>query len=336
MRWLALLAMIYAVPAFGAAPRDCVAAPDPIVALDYPSRYAEYDDSRATIDPLREAEAETAVAPVDAFIALLADEAGGLYQGSPLQRRASAECILNQMTVWARADALSQLRTETVRLTIGARYAGFALILWQTLPYAYDHPDRAIVLGWLTQRLADQQVVWEDASPGARQGNLRAWAGLAAAALAVQIEDQALAAWADAAVRDVVCSALPDGSLPQEMSRGPRALHYQLHATAPLVTAAALLERLGLKASHHCEGALHRVVDFVVSDLDRGSRTENITGEPQTLFGEADRLQPYQLAWLEPYLTLVRDDQLDAWAAEMRPMVFSKLGGDQTALWGRR
>ena len=258
---LALAAI--AAPAVSAASEvECGAAPEAVIGLDYVSRYSDDDASRATIDPRLEAEAEAAVAPVDAFILTLAEGVDLIYTSPVKDRPANAECVLDQLVEWADADALSDLRTETVRLTVGSRHAAFALILWQTLPYAHDHPARERILAWLERRMREQMVFWEDAPEGARQGNLRAWAGLAAAALSVQTGDEELSRWAETAISDVMCSANADGSLPQEMSRGRLALHYQLHAVAPLVTAAALLERQGVPASRDCDEALHRIVDF--------------------------------------------------------------------------
>lgn len=315
-------------------PADCPAAPKPVVSLTYVSRYAQDDSSRATTDPLREAEAEAAVAPVDAFIVTLATGVDQMYSGPVKARPDTAICVLSQLVAWADADALSELETETVRLTIGSRYAAFALILWQTLPYAHDHPARPRILDWLARRIGEQVSFWENAPPGARQGNLRAWAGLAAAALAVQTNDAALNLWAEKAIMDVMCSANADGSLPREMTRGRLALHYQLHAIAPLVTAAALLERQGVPASRTCDGALHRIVAFAASDIDDGAQTRQITGIEQNFFDGSARIEPFQLAWIEPYLALAHDADLAEMAAGLTPLTYSKLGGNQTALWG--
>ncbi len=314
---------------------ECAGSPEPVVTLSYVSRYVQDDAARSTIDPLREAEAEAAVAPVDEFISALARSVDAMYSGSPRDREMMASCVLNQIDDWAQADALSHLDTETVRLTVGARYAGFAMIVWQTLPYAHDHPARDRILDWLDRRMREQVVFWKDAAVGARQGNLRAWAGLAAAAVAVQTDDAELMDWAEVAIADVMCSANADGSLPQEMARGKLALHYQLHAIAPLVATVAILERRGVPASRVCDAALQRIVDFAVSDLSDGSRTREITGIEQNLFDGVDSLQAFQMAWIEPYLALVEDEKLSSLRDELGTLSYSKLGGNQTALWGR-
>ena len=160
---IAALALVLAAPLARADQAACSNAPLPVVALNYASRYVDDDPSRATIDPEKEAEAEAAIAPVDRFISNLTETTAKLYTGPTREREAAAKCILDQMATWARADALSQLETHTVRITIGARFAGFALILWQTLPYAYEHPDRAVILAWLNRRIDEQRVFWVDA-----------------------------------------------------------------------------------------------------------------------------------------------------------------------------
>ena len=332
---IAVLAFFLAAPLARAEHSACSGAPTPVVTLNYASRYVDDDPSRATINPEREAEAESAIAPVDEFISSLTINTQQLYSGRSRSRESAAKCILDRMAIWARADALSNLETETVRITIGARYAAFALILWQTLPYAYEHPDRAAILAWLNRRMDEQREFWVDAPKGTRMGNLRAWAGLAGSALALQTQNVAMRDWGAEAINDVLCTANPDGSLPQEMKRGRLALHYQLHAIAPLVTAAALLERQGVQITRVCDGALRRIVDFTVADLEGGRATERITGLPQSLFEDANTLHPYQLAWIEPYLAIADSPDLTSMRERLGTVTYSKLGGDQTALWGQ-
>lgn len=337
-RLATVAALIVACPtgtAIAQATGTCPETPPPVVTLDYASRYAEDDAARATLDPDRAAEAEAALAPLDAFIDDLVAETGALYEGRSRSRAAAAACIVGSLGVWAQADALSKLETETVKLTIGSRYAAFAMVLWQTLPYAPDHPDRTVVLAWLERRVREQMVFWPEAPSGSLLGNLRAWAGLAAAAVSVQSTDTLFRDWAAVAVHDVVCSADPDGSLPQEMSRGRFALHYQLHAIAPLVAASVLLERQGVPVSSDCDGALHRVVAFALNDLHDGRATRAITGADQSLFEGGGKVDSFQLAWLEPYMLLNRSDRIDALRKAFGPFNYSKLGGNQTEIWGR-
>lgn len=314
----------------------CPPAPEPVTSLSFGSRYAEDSESRSEIDPDSAAEADEALQPVDDFLRDLVKEANAVVEGSP-DSAAMADCIIAAIADWARADALSDLGSRTANLVIGSRLAGFALVLMQVEPHATHPEDLNEIKAWLSRRIAEQMRFWDDeAPPGARSGNLRAWAALAASAASTGIDDPILRAWAVWSVGHVLCTAGEDGHLPQEMTRGRLALHYQLHATAPLVVATLLLERQGLPLAETCDGAIHRIVGFALDDLATGERTEAITGEVQSYFDGSDQLEGFHLAWLEAYLhlpSIPRRDEAEALADSYRPLNYSKLGGNQSLLW---
>lgn len=335
--------MLFAAPlalaVMGAAPAwaDCARAPGPVIELDFDSRYSDSSDTRSELDLESAAEAEEALAPIDDFLRDLVEEANSALKAGP-EGAGPADCVLSRVSDWARADALSDLGSETANLTIGSRLAGFALVLMQVAPHATNNTDREEVEAWLSRRVAEQMRFWEeDAPPGARQGNLRAWAALAASATSATTGDPVPRAWATWSTSYVLCTADEDGSLPQEMRRGRLALQYQLHATAPLVLTTLLLERQGISLSGSCQGALDRVVGFVLDDVQTGQRTQAITGEVQSFFDGSDTIEEFHLAWLEAYLNLggAWSDEANALADEHRPLSYSKLGGNQTLLWQR-
>ena len=330
---LVLAAMLVPLAATAGSATGCEPVA-PIRSLSFDSRYASNDPARATLDPEREAEVLAALAPLDGFIETLVEHTARLYEGRTRDRRAAAACIVGLLGDWAEADALSDLGTETVELTLGSRLASLALIAWQAAPYEGGTPEFGTVVAWLERRVSGQMAFWETAPDGARRGNLRAWAALSGAALALLSDRDDLAPWAAASLRDVVCTAGPDGSLPQEMSRGELALHYQLHAVAPLVTASALLERQGVAMQDTCDGALHRIVAFTIGEVTGENRTAKIAGVAQSLDDEIDQLAGFRLAWVEPYLHLRDNVEIDAAVDELRPLNYTKLGGNQTALWG--
>jgi poly(beta-D-mannuronate) lyase len=218
---------------------ECPAPPHPVVSLSFDSRYVPQDDSRSEIDPDARDLAEAAIAPVDTFLRDLVRAANRVVAGHPA---ADADCLAAQLAVWARADALSDLGSDTARLTIGARLAGFALVLRQIMPATTRSEDVDAIRHWLVTRMEEQIDFWQDAAPpGAREGNLRAWAALAGAAIAGFSDEAAIRDWSAASLTDVLCTVAPDGSIPQEMRRGRLALHYQLHAIGPLVTGVLIL-----------------------------------------------------------------------------------------------
>ncbi len=314
----------------------CASAPDPVLTLDYESRYVDGDETRSTLDEDREAEAKAALDPLDEFIRALSERTEVMLSTEDdAQRQEQADCILAQMADWARQDALADLVTETVQLTIGSRLAAFGIVAIKASEHhgPMAEGDLAAVADWLATRVNDQMMYWETAPNGATQGNLRAWAALAGSAVAQLTDDVVIRSWATWSTTFVLCTANEDGSIPQEMRRGKRALHYQLHAVAPLVTSVMLLDRQGVALDARCDSALHRAVSFALSDLETGAKTEAITGEVQTLIDGSDPLEDFQLAWLESYLRLSPDPVAAALAADLRPLNYSKLGGNQTLLW---
>ncbi len=104
----------------------------------------------------------------------------------------------------------------------------------------------------------------------------------------------------------------PDGSLPEEMERGDRALHYQRHAVMSLVAIAemAAIQGYNLYALRGPEGqSIHRAVEFLADSLEDPRvlnarfETEGFEIEdPQDLHFLVQRGHDrHYMAWLEPY-----------------------------------
>ena len=311
----------------------CATAPEPVVSLGFGSRYTAESKSRSDIDSESNAEVNAALGPIDDFLRDLTRVANDVTKGEGDQA-AAADCVVAQMLTWAKADAFSELETITANFSIGARLAGFAMVYRQVAPFASDPQARQAIEDWLGKRTNEQMTFWEeDATSGSKTGNLRAWATLAINLVGQIRNDPVALRWSAWSATYIQCQAQADGSLPQEMRRGKYALHYQLHAVAPLVVTTLLLEQQGLSIRGVCDNALDRIVRFTIDDLATGAASTAISGEPQTLFDGTDELQSYQMAWLEAYLVLSPDPALDAYADTFRPLSHSKLGGDQALLW---
>lgn len=333
-RFALMAASALSVPAVALA--DCAPPPEPVHALAYGSRYQDSNAPGTELDAEANAAVDEELQPVDDFLRDLTDIANLVFEdgGDPV---AAADCVVSQIAAWARAGALQDLQTENARMTIGSRIAGFALIALQAAPHTTRADDLVRIGSWLNRLMFAQMQFWETQAPdGAKTGNLRAWAALAGAASAALGDDPVLRGWSAWSLVFVACTANPDGSLPQEMRRGKFALHYQLHAIAPMAVAAALLERQGIPVRVACDGALERIVGFALDDLETGAKSQAITGEVQSYFDGTARLKPFSLAWIEAYLSMdgvARRAELDALAQNHRPLSYSKLGGDQTLIW---
>jgi poly(beta-D-mannuronate) lyase len=315
---------------------QCAEPPEPVLSLSFGSRYSDQTGTRSQIDTAAAEEADGALRPVDDFLRDLTTDASKVFEDDA-DRQEVADCIIARISVWARADAMSDLSSETANLTVGSRIAGFGLVLLQVIPFASPSSDVDDIKDWLRKLMRAQTSYWENEAPdGARQGNLRAWAALGGASAATILEDPALRAWSAWSISHIMCSAAEDGSLPQEMGRGKFALHYQLHAISPLVVSTLLLERQGIDVQNVCDGALSRIIRFAMNDIDDGAATTAITGDVQSFFDGSDEFEGFYFAWIEAYLQLddmPDHDALDRFAEQYRPIHYSKLGGDQTLIW---
>ena len=312
---------------------NCPPVADPVISLNFESRYAADDATRSEIDPEAEADTKAALAVLDDFISDLSSRTDAALSE---QDTAEAYCVMAALAGWAEADAMSDLGTQTVELTIAPRLSALALIAGQVAPIA-DPDQTANVAAWLARRMEAQMTFWETAPKGAASGNLRAWSALAGAAVAQLNDDPILRGWAAWSLTYVACSTNPDGSLPQEMTRKKLALHYQVHAVTPLTVGAALLEQQGMPVLARCNGALERIVGFTLRDLAAGGvESEAISGEPHTLNAGLDSLKGFQLSWAEAWLSLTADPEVESLIAPRRPLKYSKLGGDQTRIWAEQ
>ena len=327
-----------AEPAAEAVPEEnetCVQAPEPVIGLDYGSRYTAESEDRSDLDEASNAEVEEALGPVDDFIEDLARGANRAQEGGD-DAAEVAGCVVDAIQVWAEADALSDLTTMNAQISSPSRLAGIAMAYALAKPHAEaDAAKQEVVEGWLEERMLATMQYFdsEDAPTNASRNNLRAWAGFAAAAVAEATDDGEIAAWGAETVELVACQADEDGALPLEMARGPRALQYQLHAVAPLVVSAAMLSEGGTDLFEVCDGAIHRIVAFVPAAFENPDLVNEKAGEPQTYFEGDDELEGFELAWADAYLSRFDDPGLAAFVEEFRPLANSKLGGNQALLW---
>ena len=313
---------------------SCAAPPEPVISLGFGSRYTVDSESRSEIDVDSNAQVNEALAPIEQFLRDLSRMANDVVEGRD-DRAVITECVISQLRVWALADAFSELDTISANFSIGSRLAGFGMVYRQVVPFSNDLAARRDIEDWLGRRASDQMTFWEeDATSGAKTGNLRAWATLGINLAGELRNDPVALRWSAWSAAYLQCQALEDGSLPQEMRRGKYALHYQLHAIAPMVITTRLLEDQGFSILGVCDNALDRIVRFAINDLATGEASESYSGQQQSYFDGTEDLRSFELAWIEAYLTLAEYPELDLIANDFRPLGHSKLGGDQALLWG--
>jgi poly(beta-D-mannuronate) lyase len=336
--------LAFSAHAEDAVPEDeaCFAAPDPVVNIALPSRYRDDSKTRSDIDEKANAAVNAALKPVDAFVTDLARSSNrALRQATDAEPDAAArdaDCVLDRIAGWAKADALSGLDSLGAKMAIPSRVGGIAFAYALSDPLATRDADRqAVIEGWLRARATQTMAFFEtEAPPRAAKNNLRAWAGLAVTRIGLTLGDEDMVAWGAATAELVACSANADGSLPLEMERGALALHYHLHAVGPLVATAALLEPTGMDLFNACDRAIPRAVAFAVAALENPELAAVHAGEAQSFSKDGEPPEAFEVAWIAPYLLYQADDTVAALGATFDVLANSKLGGDQALVWAEQ
>ena len=337
-------APLWAAPVWADAVPDCPAPVDPVVSLGFGSRYSADSKTRSDFDAAGDAAVTAALKPIDDFIADLARQTDSLLAADQAADPsltdleaglAVANCVVDLIHRWAAADALSDLASQGANLSAPSRLGGIAFAYGAVRDRVAPDARTATIDAWLAARARQTMAFFDtEAPPRASRNNLRAWAGLAVTRIGLVLGDAALITWGAASAELVACEASPDGSLPNEMWRGKLALHYQLHATGPLVLTAALLAGRKPDLFTACNRAIPRIVGFTIAGLADPAIVEAITGKAQSVGGPDDPPRDFELAWAAAYLRLTPDPALAALIKPIEKLGNSKLGGDQRLLWG--
>jgi poly(beta-D-mannuronate) lyase len=313
---------------------SCEPAARPVVSLDLGSRYAPTSQTKSEISDEANAQANAALEPVDDFVDTISQLANAADLKSNTSQ-AMADCVMASLDAWATGDALTRLETLNARLAVSPRLSGIALAYSQVKLIAKPDPDRdKRIETWLQGRGRAVMAFFDkDAGPMASTNNLRAWAALATAAIADGIDDQPMRDWARKSYRLIICGANENGTLPQEMKRGERALHYQLHALAPLVVTLLLIDPANAEGDELCDDRLKSIVEFTLAAMKDPTLVEADAGAEQTFSKKDQKLAAYQMAWAEPYLERFPFPELNDFVQPLRPLVYSKIGGDMTQIY---
>lgn len=287
-----------------------------------------YSDARhSEIDPAALQAEREAAAPGRAFAAALARQANRRRAGPAAP--GSAACAIAALQGWAQAGALLG-RMAGAHQGQQAEYERKWLLCALALAYLDLRPAaapaaRAAIEPWLDEVATAVWAFWES-PPGRptahRRNNHYAWAGLALAASAQATGHAAHWGLAHQVFDASLAAVQADGSLPLELARGRRALHYHAFAAAPLVVMAELAAARGEDwLAPPAGAALQRLVDFILAGLAAPGPIARLAQAPQ------DRPTAATLAWLAAWARHDRDPaRLAAW--QDQAAFVPTLGGD--------
>ena len=306
----------YACPAPVLLPRD-------IAAFDY------YADSRKSVpDPQRLRAYDQAAGPFDR-VSDQAEKAADAYRRTG--STAAAACVLEILTAEAAQQAMtgsmaSNQSYYVQNWTLGALAVTYLKVRGSA---AGTPAQRSRITAWLVRVARSTQGYFDvrraKHTKDGRNNHLY-WAGFAVMSAGIAANDRSLYNWGVSTYRDGVRQIAADGSLPLEMARGQRALHYHLFAAAPLVTMAEFAEANGqdLYAENH--GALHRLVDRCVAGLEDNSWFAQQSAFPQDTPGP--HLTAADVAWLRPYAERFPNPAIAQLLAQASSLHVLYLGGD--------
>jgi poly(beta-D-mannuronate) lyase len=131
--------------------------------------------------------------------------------------------------------------------------------------------------------------------PGTKRNNHWYWLGLGLGATAITTDDAALWKEAREILRTSLAGVAADGTLPLELAREARALHYHGFALMPLMALAELAASKGEPLTPDETAAVDRLVDMTAKGFADPKIFEELTGKVQE-----DALNPGS-GWMQIY-----------------------------------
>jgi poly(beta-D-mannuronate) lyase len=311
---------------------SCPMAPAAVRDLNLRGIYADVGRGSSVVDPAAKEAYDRATHSISQYENKLTEMSDLSVRAGP-PRAEIAACVLDWLHAWAREGAMLGRATEQGGYV---RKWGLAPIAASYLKIrrepSLDATKRTVVKGWIADWAS---VVKKDYSTGeqraSRQNNHLYWAAWSIVLASVVLNDTNLYEWATNRYRFAMGQIQQDGTLPLELQRKSRALHYHVFAAAPLVLIAQALSRNGTDPFSLNGGALQRLVQRTAAGLENPAYFEGLAHAKQDL--KAD-LNGFHLAWMEPYYARFHEPALEKWIKRFRPMKNRWLGGDLTLLLG--
>ena len=254
------------------------------------------DPTHSIIDPVRQ-EAYRKSSDGVKSVGLEIVKAADTYRTTGSKQ--AAQCAMNQILTLAQEHALAGKMSSSQAYYVQGWVAGAVAIAYLKIrETAIATPQQSeMIAAWL-QSIGKQTVAYYEEHKKAQNNHLY-WAGVELAAIGVAADDPRDFAWAIGTYNIGVDKIQADGTLPLEMARGSRALHYHLYALAPLVLLAEFGEANHIDLYARANGAIHRLVNTSIAGLQDSApfaKATNVSQEvPKTISGD-------QIGWAPPYV----------------------------------
>jgi poly(beta-D-mannuronate) lyase len=244
--------------------------------------------------------------------------------------RAAAQCVINLLDK-AAADGVftGKMSSRQAYYVQGWVIGALTIAYLKVRDSGLVSSAQAVSLTEWMKRVGRQTVDFYDASKSApggdAQNNHLYWAGVEIAAIAIAANDRAMFNWALATYRNGINQITDEGTLPQEMRRGQRALHYHLYAIAPLVYLAEFGNENGNDLFTENHFALNRLVKRSIEGLAGSGYFDQVTGIKQDTPNGPPAAE--QISWARVYVKHFPDAQISALLAQASSLSYMYLGG---------
>jgi poly(beta-D-mannuronate) lyase len=284
------------------------------------------DPTHSIIDPVRQEayrKSSDGVKAVGMAIVKAADD----YRTTG--SRNAAQCAITQILTLAQEHSLAgKMSSNQAYYVQGWVVGAIAIAYLKTRDTGIATAGQTQTIAKWMQSVGDQTIAYYDghkrSGNGDSQNNHLYWAGVELAGIGVAADNRKDFDWAMATYDNGVNQIQPDGTLPLEMARGGRALHYHLYALAPLVLLAEFGEANHLDLYAHANGAIHRLANFSVDGLRDPTPFVKATGVqqevPKTLTGD-------QIGWAPPYVQRFPNPALERMVQAAPSLSVYYLGG---------
>jgi len=294
-------------PSFNPQVQKCPPPFSPIISLDIHKFYS--DKNNSIIDEKLKAEYDLIKKPLNNFLNKMVKMADAFFYSD---KNEEGICANTWIYSWAKQKALlGDMKTEQ------AYYERKWMLSGITLAYAKirslaTKEEKIVIEEWLST-LA-QLTMQHSQEVNRSKNNHYYWEGLAVGAVGRMTNNKILLDWSEHVFDQAMNDVGKEGELPLEVVRGQRALHYHLFASAPLVMLASIL--------HKDSANLTRLVSFTFSSIKNSSVISKMAGVPQ------EKPLNHNMAWLEIYLRLYPNKEIEQFLTPRRPLAYSTLGGN--------
>lgn len=289
----------YSCPALKPLPKD-------IEASDY------YTDTKhSVIDPKRLAAYQAVEAQFDEATKAAA-KAGDDFQANG--SRHAAECVLQILTMEAAADAMTGAMSTNQANYVQNWSLGAFAVSWLKVRAADPGTaeQRKAATDWMAKVGSQVQAWFSDRhAKGTNDGtnNHYYWAGFAVMGAGIAGDNRAMYDWGVGTYDEAISRIVADGTLPLEMARGQRALHYHLFALAPIVMMAEFGEANGDDLYSRRKGAVHLLVRRTIAGLlDNSYFAKQASAAQDT--PDKKETKSTDVIWLVPYLRRFPNEEM--------------------------